>query len=382
MTFQARWVKILSRTAPTLAFHANVNNSFGKGSLISLLRQYSSLHSDKKQISVGFVGYPNTGKSSIINTVKRKKVCKTAPIPGETKVWQYVALMRRIYLIDCPGIVPISSHDSETGTVLKGVVRVENLETPAEHIPAVLGRAKAEHIRKTYSIESWTDSDDFLGQVAKKAGKLLRGGEPDLETAAKMVLNDWIRGKLPFFVAPPEDDAADDDKAELAPTSTKADASKAEVAGSPSYEGFENASGSDDLDADEDDSGEDEQDEDSDAGSQASEDDLQNLAWSDVFGDASNAAEAEDAGDDQSEDASDEEISDADDATGKEKAPRMKTSKRRAENFYTHANVKNKNRQRTKANPAATRSTARERGPRIGANGKGARGGKRLGSRK
>ncbi len=54
--------------------------------------------------------------------------------PGETKVWQYITLMRRIYLIDCPGIVPVSAHDSETGTVLKGVVRVENLETPAEHI--------------------------------------------------------------------------------------------------------------------------------------------------------------------------------------------------------------------------------------------------------
>jgi nuclear GTP-binding protein len=34
-----------------------------------------------------------------------KKCCKAAPIPGETKVWQYVALMKRIFLIDCPGIV-------------------------------------------------------------------------------------------------------------------------------------------------------------------------------------------------------------------------------------------------------------------------------------
>lgn len=39
--------------------------------------------------------------------------------------------------------------------------------------------------------------------IAKKSGKLLKGGEPDQEAAAKMVLNDWIRGKIPFFVAPP-----------------------------------------------------------------------------------------------------------------------------------------------------------------------------------
>ena len=51
-------------------------------SLLFLLQ----LHSDKKQISVGFIGYPNVGKSSIINTLKAKKVCKVAPLAGETKV--------------------------------------------------------------------------------------------------------------------------------------------------------------------------------------------------------------------------------------------------------------------------------------------------------
>lgn len=44
------------------------------------------LHVDKKQISVGFIGYPNVGKSSIINALKAKKVCNVAPIAGETKV--------------------------------------------------------------------------------------------------------------------------------------------------------------------------------------------------------------------------------------------------------------------------------------------------------
>ena len=36
--------------------------------------------------SVGFIGYPNVGKSSIINTLRSKKVCNVAPIAGETKV--------------------------------------------------------------------------------------------------------------------------------------------------------------------------------------------------------------------------------------------------------------------------------------------------------
>ncbi len=44
------------------------------------------LHQDRKQISVGLIGYPNVGKSSIINTLRSKKVCSVAPIAGETKV--------------------------------------------------------------------------------------------------------------------------------------------------------------------------------------------------------------------------------------------------------------------------------------------------------
>jgi nuclear GTP-binding protein len=150
---QRRWVQLLSAEAPTLAFHASITNPFGKGALIQLLRQLGTLHSDKRQITVGFIGYPNVGKSSIINTLKKKRVCKAAPIPGmasvhtfihlncqtldicmfrslrcqenhsgETKVWQYITLFRRIFLVDCPGVV-YDVGDDDTNTVLKGVVR-------------------------------------------------------------------------------------------------------------------------------------------------------------------------------------------------------------------------------------------------------------------
>jgi nuclear GTP-binding protein len=130
------------------------------------------------------------------------------------QVWQYITLMRRIYLIDCPGIVPVSAHDSTTSTVLKGVVRVENLSTPSEHIPELLSRVRPEYIERTYGLPSkkvaggeaspqW-DADEFLEALARKGGRLLKGGEPDRETVSKMVLNDWIRGRIPFFVRPPE----------------------------------------------------------------------------------------------------------------------------------------------------------------------------------
>ena len=354
-------------------------------------------------------------------------------------MWQYITLMRRIYLIDCPGIVPVSAHDSETGTVLKGVVRVENLETPAEHIPALLSRVKPEYIRRTYNLEKWTNSEDFLGQIAKRMGKLLKGGEPDLETVAKMVLNDWIRGKIPFFVAPalPEDAKSSKGKAKAtaeevksAETSDIADAAAAAEADTatdkllkrkkvkgveqplkqiavatkftredieagrpedyvmerdedepvPEVAVDEDATfDSDDVAEDDDD---DDQDEDGDA--------LEDLNWDDVFQGGSDAEEGDEEQDDDADatvntatsspgkraaaaaaaaDDDDDDDDDDDERRKQKKAPRMTTSKRKAENYYTHANVKNKSR---RGKPDAAEPKSKERGPKVGANGKGA----------
>ncbi|RYP13009.1 hypothetical protein DL767_010955 [Monosporascus sp. MG133] len=162
-----------------------------------------ALHKDRKQISVGFIGYPNTGKSSIINTLRKKKVCTVAPIPGETKVWQYITLMKRIYLIDCPGIVPPNMNDTPQDILLRGVVRVEGVENPEQYIPAVLAKVKPHHMERTYELKGWNDHIHFLELLARKGGRLLKGGEPDVDGVAKMVLNDFMRGKIPWFTPAP-----------------------------------------------------------------------------------------------------------------------------------------------------------------------------------
>jgi nuclear GTP-binding protein len=163
----------------------------------------------------------------VINTLKSGKVCRVAPIPGETKVcsflhrdvdllltsfrkvWQYITLTRKIYLIDCPGIVPGSAHDTQTAKVLKGVVRVEALPTPSEHIPTLISRVKPVYLARTYNLEApgsgeEFDPDEVLDRLARMKGRLLKGGEPDLDGVAKILLSDWVRGKIPYFIPPPE----------------------------------------------------------------------------------------------------------------------------------------------------------------------------------
>ena len=329
-------------------------------------------------------------------------------------MWQYITLMRRIYLIDCPGIVPVSAHDSETGTVLKGVVRVENLESPSEHIAALLSRVKPEYIKRTYNLESWKNADDFLAQLSARMGKLLRGGEPDLDTSAKMVLNDWIRGKIPFFVPPPmpekrvseQEDEADktaslsekrvrgvEQPIQKIPVVTKFTAEDvhggvpedferqdgAELAENDDVEqGGTEQSEEDDNDVDDDDDDVVQVDEDN-VGSENEEDDddedaFEDLTWEDVFGGGNKpqttsqnkpSAKAPSATFDEME---------SDEEKPRPKEKRMTTSKRKAENYYTHANVKNRNRQKKASlDEIQAQSRQRERGSRVGVNKKASR---------
>lgn len=111
--------------------------------------------------------------------------------------------MKRIYLIDCPGVVPPNMSDTEEDILLRGVVRVENVENPEQYVAAALKKCKKHHVERTYDLHGWDDHIQFLDMLARKGGRLLKGGEADLDGVAKMVLNDFLRGKIPWFTAPP-----------------------------------------------------------------------------------------------------------------------------------------------------------------------------------
>ena len=76
-------------------------------------------------------------------------------------------MMKGIYLIDCPGVVYPPHGDSETDLVLKGVVRVENVPDPENHISAVLDRVRPEHLLQHYAhVLSKEGGNDLEGKKA------------------------------------------------------------------------------------------------------------------------------------------------------------------------------------------------------------------------
>ena len=64
---------------------------------------------------------------------------------------------------------------------------------------------KKEVIESVYGITEFTDHEDFLAQLATKMGRLNKCNTPNLHVVAIQVINDWQRGKLPYFVPPPRD---------------------------------------------------------------------------------------------------------------------------------------------------------------------------------
>lgn len=66
-------------------------------------------------------------------------------------------------------------------------------------------------MERTYELKGWKDHMEFLELLARKGGRLLKGGEPDVDGVAKMVLNDFMRGKIPWFHPAPAMEGTEDE---------------------------------------------------------------------------------------------------------------------------------------------------------------------------
>jgi len=123
--------------------------------------------------------------------------------PGVTTNIQEVNLDKHVKLLDCPGIV-FSSRTGEVRNALLNAVKIERLEDPREAVYEIVGRVPKAQLMKALKIPAFSSPDHFLEIIAQMRGKLLKGGISDTKAAAKLILQDWNVGKIPFFTSPPE----------------------------------------------------------------------------------------------------------------------------------------------------------------------------------
>ncbi len=171
------WKRILSKEAPTVFVSAK--NRWGT----RILRRTIRSMTDKRPLYVGVVGYPNVGKSSIINVLVGRHAAGVSPRPGFTRGEQLVRLARGIYLIDTPGVV-----DTKDETLL---LLVGGLDPGKAKNPELAAHILLTNLHAMGEIEAGS-----LEDYAREKGFLLKGGEPDLRRAAVDVLRRFQRGEI------------------------------------------------------------------------------------------------------------------------------------------------------------------------------------------
>ncbi|MCL6088544.1 MAG: 50S ribosome-binding GTPase [Candidatus Marsarchaeota archaeon] len=142
------------------------------------------------------LGIPNVGKSSLINSMTGRRAALTGFRAGITRGVQWINLAEGIRLIDAPGVVDFAMQ--EEGLALAGSLDVEKLNDPMGTAQKLIDRftlAKDHGLANYFDVEYSTDSEKLLAAIALRRGKILKGGEPNLDEAARLVVREYQKGK-------------------------------------------------------------------------------------------------------------------------------------------------------------------------------------------
>ncbi len=146
-------------------------------------------------------GIPNVGKSTFINSFAGKAVAKTGNKPGVTKGKQWIRLGKEVELLDSPGILWPRQEDETVGERLAVIGSVNDEILQTEELAAAVYRCLLENApdaaAERYRIELPPESfDDFLQGIALSRGCLKKGGIPDTEKAARILIDEFRKGQI------------------------------------------------------------------------------------------------------------------------------------------------------------------------------------------
>ncbi|MAF99343.1 MAG: GTPase [Nanoarchaeota archaeon] len=146
-----------------------------------------------KDVIVGILGYPNVGKSSLINALSGKGAARTSSQSGFTKGLQKIRVDNKIVVLDTPGVFPRKEDDkSKYGRT--GSIDYATIKDP-ELVALRLIESEMVLFKKHFEVDG-EDAEEVLEHIAIKFKKLSRGGNPNLDTAGRFVLKEWQKGKI------------------------------------------------------------------------------------------------------------------------------------------------------------------------------------------
>jgi ribosome biogenesis GTPase A len=200
-----------------------LNSMTGQG-VNTLMKKLERIAADKAAsgtskagipVRLMIVGIPNSGKSSLINRLTRRRAAQVGDRPGVTRGKQWLALENGMHLLDTPGILWPKFEDPQVGLNLAfcGTIKDEIMDVQdlgLELIRTLL--RNHEHLlahRYGFIIreDTFLDEDEeecgitdyalpCMEEIARRRGFVLQGGRIDYDRTARTVLDEFRAGKI------------------------------------------------------------------------------------------------------------------------------------------------------------------------------------------
>jgi len=150
-----------------------------------------------KNVRVGVIGYPNTGKSSVINLLIGKASAKTAPQAGFTRGIQKIKLSEGIGILDTPGVIP-DMEQAERFSIKHAEISArshESVKDPEMVVYDIMKKYPG-FLENFYKIETEGDSEILIEKLGRKMNFLKKGNKVDVDRTARLILKDWQEGRI------------------------------------------------------------------------------------------------------------------------------------------------------------------------------------------
>jgi ribosome biogenesis GTPase A len=168
----------------------------GKGNLLHKMIAFANI--EDRLVRVGVVGYPNVGKSSLINMMRGTRSAKVSATPGETRGVQWLKIKPNIIMYDTPGVITVKHSQKELVKTFSIVPQnVTDPEGAAHEIIKNLVKKKGkEFVEEKYKIkiENEKDYEEIIDLIAQRNKMLLKNNELDRLRASKKIILDFQKG--------------------------------------------------------------------------------------------------------------------------------------------------------------------------------------------